>query len=98
MNRTLGEGLKRWSDDDEDMWTYRDPNDKGDPAVVMILIRDCDLTFLSNADMMYINLELNPEHDTGYGGYNSTRIWAAIYKENCFHSDGAAPYPWLLGY
>jgi len=67
VDRTLGPGLNQWSDDDEDVWTYHDPNDQ---------------------DSLYINLELNPEHHTGYGGYNSTRIWAAIYKENCFHSDG----------
>jgi ERO1-like protein beta len=32
----------------------------------------------------YINLEANPERYTGYGGFNATRIWMAIYKENCF--------------
>eukprot|EP01087_Luapelamoeba_hula_P013219 TRINITY_DN3780_c0_g1_i2.p1 TRINITY_DN3780_c0_g1~~TRINITY_DN3780_c0_g1_i2.p1 ORF type:complete len:508 (-),score=82.88 TRINITY_DN3780_c0_g1_i2:28-1551(-) len=33
---------------------------------------------------VYLNLDLNPERYTGYGGYQSTRIWTAIYKENCF--------------
>jgi len=32
----------------------------------------------------YINLLLNPERYTGYSGYNATKIWQAIYKENCF--------------
>lgn len=36
--------------------------------------------------MVYINLLLNPERYTGYVGYNATRIWAAIYAENCFQS------------
>ena len=36
--------------------------------------------------MVYINLLLNPERYTGYQGYNATRIWAAIYAENCFQS------------
>eukprot|EP01100_Stratorugosa_tubuloviscum_P001068 TRINITY_DN1240_c2_g1_i1.p1 TRINITY_DN1240_c2_g1~~TRINITY_DN1240_c2_g1_i1.p1 ORF type:complete len:454 (-),score=133.63 TRINITY_DN1240_c2_g1_i1:77-1438(-) len=36
------------------------------------------------SDGVYLNLELNPERFTGYGGFNSTRIWMAIYKENCF--------------
>lgn len=31
----------------------------------------------------YINLELNPEQNTGYDG---SKIWAEIYKENCFIS------------
>jgi len=38
-------------------------------------------------ESMYINLQLNPERFTGYTGYNATRIWTAIYKENCFLSD-----------
>ena len=28
----------------------------------------------------------NPERYTGYQGSNATRIWAAIYAENCFQS------------
>jgi ERO1-like protein alpha len=35
-------------------------------------------------DTSYVNLQLNPERFTGYGGGNSTRIWMAIYQENCF--------------
>jgi len=35
-------------------------------------------------DTLYVNLQLNPERFTGYGGGNSTRIWMAIYQENCF--------------
>lgn len=34
--------------------------------------------------MVYIDLLRNPERYTGYQGYNATRIWAAIYAENCF--------------
>jgi len=34
-------------------------------------------------DTVYVNLQQNPERFTGYAG-NSTRIWMAIYKENCF--------------
>ena len=32
----------------------------------------------------YINLRLNPERNTGYGGPHAAKIWGAIYKENCF--------------
>eukprot|EP01086_Lenisia_limosa_P011854 TRINITY_DN3863_c0_g1_i1.p1 TRINITY_DN3863_c0_g1~~TRINITY_DN3863_c0_g1_i1.p1 ORF type:complete len:451 (-),score=82.55 TRINITY_DN3863_c0_g1_i1:7-1359(-) len=37
-------------------------------------------------EMSYINLLENPEKYTGYSGYNSSRIWAEIYKHNCFQS------------
>ena len=46
---------------------------------------DCDD---SEKDMVYLNLQLNPERFTGYVGYNATRIWLAIYKENCFQPRG----------
>jgi ERO1-like protein alpha len=46
---------------------------------------DCDD---DEKNMVYINLLLNPERYTGYVGYNATRIWAAIYAENCFQSKG----------
>merc|ERR1712137_9704 len=32
----------------------------------------------------YINLQLNPERNTGYGGPHAQKIWRAIYMENCF--------------
>jgi len=32
----------------------------------------------------YINLQLNPERNTGYGGEHARKIWQAIYQENCF--------------
>nr|CCA25078.1 endoplasmic oxidoreductin putative [Albugo laibachii Nc14] len=37
-----------------------------------------------DTNMVYINLLENPESYTGYSGYQATRIWDAIYKENCF--------------
>ncbi|OAY64905.1 Endoplasmic reticulum oxidoreductin-1 [Ananas comosus] len=36
-----------------------------------------------NAEMTYVNLQLNPERFTGYIGASARRIWDAIYKENC---------------
>uniref|UniRef100_A0A453HBQ5 Uncharacterized protein n=1 Tax=Aegilops tauschii subsp. strangulata TaxID=200361 RepID=A0A453HBQ5_AEGTS len=36
-----------------------------------------------NAEMTYVNLQLNPERYTGYTGDSARRIWDAIYKENC---------------
>jgi ERO1-like protein alpha len=32
----------------------------------------------------YIDLAKNPERYTGYVGHTATRIWKAIYEENCF--------------
>ena len=36
----------------------------------------------------YVNLARNPERYTGYTGYTATRIWDAIYEENCFKESG----------
>ncbi|XP_078441795.1 endoplasmic reticulum oxidoreductin-1-like isoform X1 [Wolffia australiana] len=36
-----------------------------------------------NAEMTYVNLQLNPERYTGYSGPSARRIWDAIYTENC---------------
>lgn len=36
-----------------------------------------------NAEMTYVNLQLNPERYTGYVGPSTQRIWDAIYTENC---------------
>ncbi|CAI5997136.1 unnamed protein product [Closterium sp. NIES-64] len=33
---------------------------------------------------VYVNLALNPERYTGYGGDSARRIWQAIYQESCF--------------
>ncbi|KAL7142488.1 hypothetical protein ABFS83_08G126300 [Erythranthe nasuta] len=35
------------------------------------------------AEMTYVNLQLNPERFTGYTGPSARRIWDAIYLENC---------------
>lgn len=40
--------------------------------------------------MQYVNLQQNPERYTGYTGYTATRVWDAIYRENCFHDNGSA--------
>ena len=34
----------------------------------------------------YINLQLNPESYTGYGGESAHEVWRAMYSENCFSS------------
>ncbi|XP_049850781.1 uncharacterized protein LOC126323908 isoform X1 [Schistocerca gregaria] len=35
-------------------------------------------------EMTYVDLEINPEQDTGYSGASASRIWKAIYDQNCF--------------
>ncbi|KAL7457241.1 hypothetical protein ACHAWC_008781 [Mediolabrus comicus] len=37
-----------------------------------------------------VNLQLNPERNTGYNG---THIWTAIYEENCLSLDGTSDAP-----
>ncbi|KAG5590537.1 hypothetical protein H5410_041051, partial [Solanum commersonii] len=36
-----------------------------------------------NAEMTYVNLQLNPERYTGYSGPFGKRIWDAVYLDNC---------------
>lgn len=33
---------------------------------------------------LYVDLLANPERFTGYAGPSSSRVWKAIYEENCF--------------
>eukprot|EP01018_Ginkgo_biloba_P033593 Gb_20370 [translate_table: standard] len=35
-----------------------------------------------NAELTYVNLQLNPERYTGYTGPSAHRIWESIYKDN----------------
>ena len=42
-----------------------------------------DLWMDVDDDACFVDLVENPEKYTGYGGFNATRIWMAIYKENC---------------
>ncbi|CAN6439431.1 unnamed protein product [Victoria cruziana] len=35
-----------------------------------------------NAEMTYVNLQLNPERYTGYSGPSARRIWDAVYNDN----------------
>ena len=35
----------------------------------------------------FVDLLANPERFTGYKGFSSRSIWAAIYNENCFNDD-----------
>ncbi|KAJ6966798.1 hypothetical protein NC652_004376 [Populus alba x Populus x berolinensis] len=36
-----------------------------------------------NGELTYVNLLLNPERYTGYAGSSASRIWDAVYSENC---------------
>mmetsp|Transcript_20147 Transcript_20147/g.33059 ORF Transcript_20147/g.33059 Transcript_20147/m.33059 type:complete len:467 (-) Transcript_20147:141-1541(-) len=37
-------------------------------------------------DCTYVNLLINEERYTGFGGYTAAKIWLAIYRENCFQN------------
>ena len=39
-----------------------------------------------DAELEYVNLQLNPERWTGYNG---SHVWSAIYEENCLKSSGS---------
>lgn len=38
----------------------------------------------SSSEGVYVDLLENPERFTGYAGASSSRVWKAIYEENCF--------------
>lgn len=45
---------------------------------------------LGRTDAVYVDLLANPERFTGYAGPSASRVWKAIYEENCF--DLVVPY------
>ena len=47
------------------------------------IVQDADTP---ESSISYINLQLNPESFTGYGGEAAHEVWRAIYDENCFSS------------
>ncbi|GAA6058952.1 hypothetical protein JCM10212_002904 [Sporobolomyces blumeae] len=44
----------------------------------------CVLEDELDSEGVYVDLLENPERFTGYAGSSSTRVWKAIYEENCF--------------
>lgn len=52
------------------------------------LFRNSDFCVLddSSADSegIYVDLYENPERFTGYAGESASKVWKAIYEENCF--------------
>ncbi|AET41444.1 ER oxidoreductin Ecym_8157 [Eremothecium cymbalariae DBVPG len=44
----------------------------------------CDVDDFTKEGSVLVDLTANPERFTGYGGEQSSQIWSAIYKENCF--------------
>ncbi|GAA5936422.1 ER oxidoreductin [Sporobolomyces koalae] len=50
-------------------------------------IKDSEFCVLEDeldSEGVYVDLIANPERFTGYAGASSTRVWKAIYEENCF--------------
>ena len=50
-------------------------------------ISDSDFCVLEDeldSEGVYVDLLENPERFTGYAGPSSSRVWKAIYEENCF--------------
>ncbi|SCV70020.1 BQ2448_1414 [Microbotryum intermedium] len=51
------------------------------------LVKESDFCVLEDefdSDAVYVDLLDNPERFTGYAGPSSSRVWKAIYEENCF--------------
>ncbi|GAA5871804.1 hypothetical protein JCM16303_000870 [Sporobolomyces ruberrimus] len=56
-------------------------------------IKDSEFCVLEDeldSEGVYVDLLENPERFTGYAGASSTRVWKAIYEENCF-----SPVPFI---
>ncbi|XP_019190512.1 PREDICTED: endoplasmic reticulum oxidoreductin-1-like [Ipomoea nil] len=50
------------------------------------IVEDNPWTFddeTDDAELTYVNLQLNPERYTGYKGPSAWKIWDAVYTENC---------------
>jgi ERO1-like protein alpha len=48
------------------------------------IVQDGTREFGEVEQLEYVNLQKNKERYTGYTGYTATRIWDAVYRENCF--------------
>ncbi|GMM34392.1 ER oxidoreductin [Saccharomycopsis crataegensis] len=53
----------------------------------------CNTSEESQDDAVYVDLTLNPERFSGYGGEEAGRIWSAIYQENCFNKPKSEENP-----
>ncbi|SCV02018.1 LAME_0G20032g1_1 [Lachancea meyersii CBS 8951] len=47
-------------------------------------IEYCDVEDFHNDQSVLVDLTVNPERFTGYGGEQSSQIWSSVYRENCF--------------
>jgi hypothetical protein len=70
-----------------------------DPTNFQKWVEDGD-PWTNDADVMnlgehmnYVDLMKNPERYTGYSGQSATRIWKAIYDENCFVTEEQTEIP-----
>ena len=52
----------------------------------------CDIDAETCPNCDYVDLTLNPERFTGYSGEAATRVWKAIYEENCFKPPNKATF------
>lgn len=60
------------------------------PATNNQLTPICNNALSVSTEGVYVDLIENPERFTGYAGPSSSRVWKAIYEENCF-----APVPFI---
>ncbi|KAJ3117610.1 hypothetical protein HDU96_006208 [Phlyctochytrium bullatum] len=52
----------------------------------------------SSNEGVYVDLLKNPERFTGYAGDSATRVWKAVYTENCFEkTDKTGAFPGMDG-
>jgi len=49
-----------------------------------LLIKLFECNDNDDPDSQYVDLLINPERFTGYGGESANRVWRTIYEENCF--------------
>ncbi|ORY87524.1 hypothetical protein BCR35DRAFT_277447 [Leucosporidium creatinivorum] len=64
-----------------------------EPSEDECAISDSDFCVLEDeldSEGVYVDLLENPERFTGYAGQSASRVWKAIYEENCF-----APVPYI---
>ena len=68
--------------DDSNFCVLEDEFDSGSSGPPTPITHQADERIL--AEGVYVDLIENPERFTGYAGDASSRVWKAIYEENCF--------------
>lgn len=63
-------------------------NNSNDTLAHRKIVYNCDFCNTNESredDAVLVDLTINPERFSGYGGEEASKIWSSIYQENCFN-------------